>query len=181
MLNPSLKKRNKQLDRLLEYKEQSDYNIEILLQYFVEKEPVVNIPYIRRYWQKITYPPQNIRDWSGAAVFGLDTYKKISQSKIVFNAGVDFTKEYKVNMRNFEVLGCGAHMLSDVGIYPTGFEMGTNFSTYTDIEDCIRKIEALLKDDTKRLSIAKAGNEMIKNQYTKEDQWQKFKAIVESI
>ena len=50
------KTRNKQLDRLLAFKEESNYNIEILLQYFIEKEPVVNIPYIRRHWQKITYP-----------------------------------------------------------------------------------------------------------------------------
>jgi hypothetical protein len=175
------KKRNKQLDRLLEFKEQSDYNVEILLQYFIEKEPVVNIPYIRRYWQKITYPPKSVRTLSGATIFGLDVYKKISQSKIVFNAGVDFSKEFKVNMRNFEVLGCGAHMLSDVGVYPTGFEMGTHFSTYTDIEDCLKKIDRLLKEDTQRLSIAKAGNEMIKNNYTKEQQWQAFQAIVESI
>ncbi|WP_052597854.1 glycosyltransferase [Aureispira sp. CCB-QB1] len=175
------KTRNKQLDRLLEFKQQSDLNIEILLQYRVEKEPVVNIPYIRRFWQKITHPSEMVRQLSGAPIFGLDIYKKISQSKIVFNAGVDFSKEYKVNMRNFEVLGCGAHMLSDIGIYPDGFEMGTHFSTYTDIEDCIQKVEALLKDDAKRLSIAKAGNEMVQTQYTKEKQWQKFQDIVESI
>lgn len=175
------KTRNKQLDRLLEFKEQSDYNIEILLQYRVEKEPVVNIPYIRRFWQKITHPSPKVRQLAGPPIFGLDIYKKISQSKIVFNAGVDFSKEYKVNMRNFEALGCGAHMLSDVGLYPQGFEMGTHFSTYTDIEDCIKKVEILLNNDAKRLSIAKAGNEMVKQTYTKEKQWQQFKKIVASI
>lgn len=175
------KRRNKHLDRLLAFKEQSDLNIELLLQYETEWEPVVNIPYIRRYWQKISHPSPMVRRLAGDPIFGLDIYEKISQSKIVFNAGIDFTKEYKVNMRNFEVLGCGAHMISDVGLYPNGFEMGKHFSTYTDIEDCIKKVERLLKDDDLRLSIAQAGHQMVKQVHTKEKQWEDFQKIVASI
>lgn len=175
------KRRNSQIDRLLELKASSDLNIEILLQYRVEKQPVVNIPYIRRYWQKIVHPDEQVRNLAGPPVFGLEVYKKISQSKIVFNAGVDFTKEHKVNMRNFEVLGCGAHMLSDEGIYPKGFVAGEHFTTYKNMDDCIQKIHQLLEQTEHRKEIAKAGHQMLLNEYTKVQQWEHFQQIIASL
>lgn len=176
----SFKVRNKQLDYLLEFKKKSNLNIELLLQYCIEKKPVVNVPFVRR-WTKITHPPSIVRNLSGDTTYGLDLYEKLSQSKIVFNAGVDFAKQYKANMRNFESLGCGAHMISDEGIYPKGFEAGKHFSTYSNMEDCIEKVNVLLKDNEKRLLMAQAGNEMVKSIYTKEKQWNDFQKIVSTL
>lgn len=175
------KRRNEQLDQLLAFQAESKYRIELHLQYRIEKEPVVNIPYVRRFWQKITHPSPQVRAQAKPAVYGLDLYKKLSQSKLVFNAGVDFSKEYKVNMRNLEVLGCGAHMLSDEGVYPANFKAGKNFSTYKNMPDFFKRLEYLLDHKEERLNIAKAGHQMVTTHYTKEQQWQQFKDLVASL
>lgn len=175
----AFKKRNKFVDRLLEFKlNEPTLNIKVCLQYRIRKEPVVNIPYIRRYWQKIVYPSEQVRLNVDRPTYGLSLYEVLSKSKIVFNAGVDYSGEYKVNMRNFEVLGCGAHMISDRGIYPEGFNMEEHFSTYSSIEECLEKIQFLLKEDDVRTHIAQKGHDFIKNQYTKAQQWQQFQRII---
>lgn len=175
------KRRNEQLDQLLAYQAASKYRIELHLQYRIEKEPVVNIPYVRRYWQKIKHPSELVRSRALPPVYGLDLYEKLGQSKMVFNAGVDFSKQYKVNMRNLEVLGCGAQMLSDEGIYPKYFEAGKHFSTYKNMPDFFQKLEYFLDQSQERMAIAQAGNEMVKAHYNKEQQWQHFQAIVASL
>lgn len=177
----AFKNRNKSLRRLLEFKQKSNLNIEISLQYKIKRQPLINLPFIRRFMHRIISPEIQIRNLAIPPVYGRNLYKKISRSKLVFNAGVDFSGEYKVNMRNFEVLGCGAHLLTDDGIYPDGFEKGVNFSSYKNMDECILKIESLIQDKTKRLEIAKSGHQMITKQYSKEDQWNDFKKIIESL
>jgi hypothetical protein len=175
-------RRNQQLERLLEFKvENPKLNVEIRLQYREKEEILVNIPYIRRFLRKVNFPPPIVRKYSKPPTYGLDLYEALGRSKIVFNAGVDFSGKYKVNMRNFEVLGCGAHLISDEGVYPTGFEAGKHFSTYENMEDCITKIKQLLADDSLRLSIAEEGNKMVKTHYSKEKQWEAFQEIVASL
>ena len=175
-------RRNQQLERLLQFKvENPQLNIEVRLQYREKKQALVNIPYIRRILRKISFPPAIIRKYSRPPIYGLDLYEALGRSKIVFNAGADFSGKYKVNMRNFEALGCGAHLISDEGVYPEGFEAGKHFSTYKNMEDCIIKVKKLLADDSLRLSIAEEGNEMVKIHYTKEKQWEAFQEILASL
>jgi hypothetical protein len=42
-------------------------------------------------------------------------------------------------------------------------------------------IKTLLDDSEKRLSIARAGHEMVSTCYSKETQWKRFEALVASI
>jgi spore maturation protein CgeB len=84
-------------------------------------------------------------------------------------------------MRNFEVLGCGAHMISDKGIYPNHFVPGKHFSTYDSIKDCINKVKSLVGNDTFRIEVANEGNEMIKKNFSKDVQWSEFKRIVSTL
>lgn len=175
----AFKTRNKFIDDLLEFKlSEPERNIKICLQYRLRKEPVVNIPYIRRFWQKTVYPSERVLANVDPPTYGLSLYEVLSKSKIVFNAGVDYSGKYKVNMRNFEVLGCGAHMISDRGIYPEGFKMDEHFSTYGSTEECLEKIKSLLEDESLRRRIAQAGNAFITKNYTKEQQWQQFQNII---
>ena len=178
----AFKKRNESVERLLKFRNDNpQFNIKIRLQYRKETAPVVNIPYIRRYWHKTVYPPKHIRKSRDLPTYGLDLYNDLSRSKIVFNAGVDFTKNHKVNMRNFEVLGCGAHMLTDEGIYPDNFVAGQHFTTYKNIDDCIVKIKELLDNDEHRVAIANQGNEMVRTFHNKQVQWENFQKIVSSL
>lgn len=177
----AFKNRNEHIRKLIDFKQKSNLNIEIALQYQTKKGPLVNIPYVRRYLKKIVYPSKIVRQSSVSPLYGLDLYSKISKSKIVFNAGVDFSKNYKVNMRNFEVMGCGAHLISDKGIYPDGFKANENFTYYNNIEECIEKVTYLIKNKNERLKIAEMGTEMVKKKYSKNIQWENFKKIVESL
>jgi hypothetical protein len=177
----SFKNRNEHLRKLIQFKQNSNLTIQFALQYTEKKEPVVNIPYIRRYLKKTVYPEKLIRSLSIPPLYGLDLYEKIAKSKIVFNAGVDFTKNYKVNMRNFEALGCGAHLISDEGIYSAGFEANKNFTTYHAIEEAIEKIKDLLENETQRIDMARRGHEMIKTTFSKETQWINFQKIIETL
>lgn len=172
------KQRNELIDKLLNFKAKSNLNIEIALQYKLERVPV-NVPFFWRYFKK-TEPNKLVRN-SAKPLYGIDLYKKISQSKIVFNAGVDFSKEYKVNMRNFEVLGNGAHLLTDNGIYPEHFESNKHFTTYNSFDECAEKINFLIKNPETRLEIASNGNKMIKKDYSKENQWKEFQRIVSEV
>jgi hypothetical protein len=171
--------RNKHIDTLVEFKKKSNLNIEIALQYNVK-----TIPYPKRILNRFmtkTIPGQSVQDNTIDPLYGIELYEKISKSKLVFNAGVDFSKNHKVNMRNFEVLGCGAHMISDKGIYPNHFVPGKHFSTYDSIKDCINKVKSLVGNDTFRIEVANEGNEMIKKNFSKDVQWSEFKRIVSTL
>lgn len=173
--------RNLLINQLMDFKLTSDYTIKIHLMCQVIKEPILNIPYIRRKFQKVVFPPANIGKHKNDALFGASLYKRISSSKIVINAGVDFSGKYKVNMRNFESMGCGAMLLSDRGIYPDGFVEGENYVAYDNFDDLIKKATYYLEHEEERAAIAKKGNEMINKIYSKENQWKTFVEICESI
>jgi hypothetical protein len=175
-------RRNRQLEQLLEFKlDNPQFNIQLCLQYRLKEKLYVNIPLIRRYLRKVEFPPAIVWKNSETPVYGRSVYEKIGNSKIVFNAGVDFSENYKVNMRNFETLGCGAHMISDVGVYPDHFEMNQHFSTYKNMDECLIKVKELLSNNSLRESIAQEGHQLLKEEYSKEKQWHAFQKIVESL
>ena len=175
------KRRNELIDLLIDFKSKSDFNIELALQYNLEKKH--HYPFSRPtrfkklFGAKIINPSLDVRKNTISPLYGLDLYEKIASSKIVFNAAVDFSGQHKVNMRNFETVGLGAHLLSDEGIYPDFFKEGTNFSTYSDFNNFKSKVNYLLEHTAERESMALAGNEMVKKKYSKEKQWQRFQEI----
>jgi spore maturation protein CgeB len=175
----SFQERNKHINRLLEFKKRSKLNIQISLQYNIK-----TVPYPRRFLRKFmttTFPRPSVQENSISPLYGVDLYDKLANSKVVFNAGVDFSKNYKVNMRNFEVLGCGAHMISDDGIYPDNFKSNQHYSTYSNMEECIERVHELMKDDNGRIEMAKNGKSMIKKNYNKTIQWDRFQEIIASL
>jgi spore maturation protein CgeB len=89
--------------------------------------------------------------------------------------------DYRVNMRIFEALGCGAHMLSDEGIYPDGLKAGEHFSMYKDVAELEEKILYLLQHEQERKQVANAGSVVLRTNYSKEQQWQQFQQLVEQI
>lgn len=176
-------KRNALMDRLMEYKLQSNHNIRLHLLCQVVHKQVVNIPLLRRYitFKKRVFPSSLIWDHHDPPLFGAAAYEAISRSKIVINAAVDFSGKYKVNMRNFETTGCGAMLLTDKGIYPDGFVDGQHYVSYNQYDDLIEKMEHYLSHESERRQIAEQGHEMVRTIYSKENQWQDFLEICASI
>lgn len=122
--------------------------------------------------------PKDIRAVSHQSVFGRDMYALISKSKIVLNGAGDMEGEDRGNMRCFESMGCGSLLFSDEGVYPEGMVGGNTLITYRYPADVVSQLNELLKAPQIISSIAGAGYKMIRNRYSKEQQWSAFKALV---
>jgi hypothetical protein len=125
--------------------------------------------------------PPAIRAISEEPKFGLDYYEVLSTAKIVLNGSIDMAGKDRGNMRCFETLGAGSLLLSDQGNYLDGMSDSQTIMTYNSPEHAVQQVKALLRSPERRLSIARAGHEMISNSYSKEVQWKRFEALVASI
>lgn len=137
------------------------------------ESPLGLLPPLRKYRQ-----PKDIRVISRAPVFGLDFYSMISKAKIVLNGAIDMAGEYRGNMRCFEALGCGALMISDDGLYPSGFCNGENMLCYTHATEATVLVQTALQNWQKYSQLAKTGNDMVRKTYSKQIQWELFQDLV---
>lgn len=122
--------------------------------------------------------PPTLKTTSRQPVFGLEMYSKLSQAKIVLNPATAIAGQVRGNMRCWEAMGCGSCMLASAGQYPEGFEAGVNFEAYTNTDDLVKKIKHLLADDARRAAIGHAAANMIARVWSKERQWQEFRALL---
>jgi glycosyltransferase involved in cell wall biosynthesis len=125
--------------------------------------------------------PPAIRAITNEPRFGRDYYEVLSMAKIVLNGAIDMSGEDRGNMRCFEALGSASLLLSDEGNYPEGMRDGQTLVTYNSPEQAVTLVRDLLGDSEKRLSIARAGHEMVSTRYSKEVQWKRFEELVSSI
>ena len=65
--------------------------------------------------------------------------------------------------------------------YPEGMDDGETMVTYGSPDDAVEQIRTLLGTPQPRLTIARAGHEMVSTRYSKEAQWKRFEALVASI
>jgi spore maturation protein CgeB len=84
-------------------------------------------------------------------------------------------------MRCFEALGGGALLLSDEGNYPEGMRDGETIATYKSAEHAVSQVKTFLGNEARRGALARAGHDMVSTRYSKEVQWQRFKALVASL
>jgi hypothetical protein len=125
--------------------------------------------------------PPAIRAITQEPIFGRDYYGALSAAKIVLNGSIDMAGADRGNMRCFEALGSGSLLLSDDGYYPKGMRDGQTIVAYNSPEHAVRQVRTLLEASHDRLSIARAGHQMVSTRYSKEVQWQRFEALVASI
>ena len=109
-------------------------------------KPLVDARFLRRIPGLVPYLPKSLRHVTIPSVYGLEMYQLIAKSKVVINAAVDISEQYRGNMRCFEAMGCGAYMLSDAGIYPEGLVPGIHFDTFKDTQDAVSRLRAILND-----------------------------------
>ena len=143
------------------------------LNHFAELPIVKRLPFAKKHRR-----PDVLAGIAQPALFGRDLYKAIGQSKIVLNGAVDMAGSYRGNMRCFESMGCGALMLSDDGNYPPGMVDGETMLTYNKPDDAILLIKKYL-GDPERLTIAQNGCQVVRENYSKQAQWNNFKVLVE--
>ena len=184
-VNGTFNLRNTFIDKLIELKKRTNWNIKIALLYNLKyKKAVFNNKITRRlfkYLNVIEFPKADVRNNSVPPYYGIDIYREISKSKIVFNAAVDFSGKYKVNMRNIETMGCGAHLFSDDGIYPDGLKKEVDFSVYYNYQDFEEKAKYFLDHPEMSKKIAQQGHETVQRIFSKEEQWRKFQEIISKL
>ncbi len=126
----------------------------------------------------VHYLPEQVRRVSGPPVFGVDMYELFGQSKVVFNAAIDMSEQFRGNMRCFEALGCGACMVSDEGIYPEPLTPGVHFVTYRDAADAVAKVETILRAADQGKTMADRGRQAIETTFSKARQWEAFEQLI---
>lgn len=122
--------------------------------------------------------PEAIRKTSTAPTWGRDLYSLLASSKIVFNGAIDMAGEDRGNQRCFETMGCGALLVTDEGRYPPGMVGDETMITYNGQSDVVDVLRNALRDWTTASEIAKNGLDMIRTQYSKDQQWRQFVALL---
>lgn len=91
-------------------------------------------------------------------LYGLEMYKALSHSTIGFNNHGEGAGAYAANVRLFEVTGAGACMLTDAKTnLKNFFEIDKEVVTYSSPDECIEKVEWLLKHPSECAEIAASG------------------------
>ena len=121
--------------------------------------------------------PGEIRRVRAGPLYGRDLYAAIASARIVLNGAIDMAGEDRGNMRCFEAVGCGAVLLTDAGRYPEGFAAGETMVTYASTDDIPGLVERLIADADWANGIAQAGHAMVRNCYSKERQWVRFREL----
>jgi spore maturation protein CgeB len=100
----------------------------------------------------------------GRAMYGI-----LLRSKITINHHIDLAAGYANNMRLYEATGCGALMLLNAtrGLQEL-FADGAEVVTYRDPQDCLQRVESLLRDDARLSRIALAGQRRTLSEHTYE-------------
>ena len=122
--------------------------------------------------------PPAIRAMAQPPAFGRALYTLMSHAKIVLNAAVDMAGDDRGNMRCWEALGAGALLVSDEGNYPEGMRNGETIVTYRTPGDAVDRIAHYLERPDEARSIASAGHAMIRERYSKRNQWLAFQKLV---
>lgn len=99
--------------------------------------------------------------------WGLDMYRILTKSKIVINRHGEVAQGYTNNMRTFEATGCGALLMTEASKnLESFFDPGTEVFSYTSIDDLLKKIDYLLKNEGLRAKIAAAGQSRTHDDHT---------------
>lgn len=94
------------------------------------------------------------------ALFGLDMFQKLRESKVILNIHIDISPESASNMRLFEATGVGSCLLTDwKANLPDLFDSDREVVTYRSDEECLEKVRYLLDHENERQAIAAAGQQ----------------------
>ena len=113
------------------------------------------------YWQTRAIPLLR-RCWQGKALSGAEVSQVVARSKIVLNVLRRQNLPDGVNMRTFEVPGCGGFALSTrtsgaLEVLPEG-QAGAYFS---GMDECRAQIESLLRHDQHRRDAARESHSIV--------------------
>ena len=99
-----------------------------------------------------------LRPFMKPAVYGLEMYQVLKDSKITLNIHADSSPHFASNMRLFETTGVGACLVTDwkENLHEF-FEPDKEVVIYNNADECVEKVKWLLEHPKEREETAKAG------------------------
>ena len=123
---------------------------------------------------------KNLKQKTLEPVFGIEMLSALQNSDIVLNKHIAQAGEYAGNMRIFEATGVGACLLTDNKKNLNDiFDVGKEIIVYNSIDDCINKLNSLLKDPKKCKEIAMAGQARTLKDHSVEQRCKQIVRIIE--
>ena len=113
----------------------------------------------------------HLRRINHGAVFGLDMYQVLADSKITINSHIDIARNQAGNMRLYEATGMGACLVTDwkdnlADIFEDDYEV----VTFKTSEECVEKVNYLIDNDSVRKQIALQGQKKTLEKYNLKQQ-----------
>ena len=113
-------------------------------------------------------------------IFGLEMFKILASSKVVWNHHLEGTGCWAVNMRLFEATGIGSCLLTDwKKNLKDLFEIDEEVVAYRTVEECEEKAIWLLEHPREREEIARAGQRRTLKDHSLESRILKVHGIIE--
>lgn len=160
------------------------YNVTRVLQRVGMPVPVLrSLPILGtvfQWTQKPVYPVnQNLKPYIKPAVFGLDMYQVLKNSRITLNIHADSSPLFASNMRLFEATGIATCMITDWKQNLSDFfEVDKEVVAYKSLDECVDKIQWLLNNPKKCEEIAQSGNARVLREHTYECRAQQLVSII---
>jgi len=120
-----------------------------------------------------------LRPFMRPAIFGLEMFQTLRNSKITLNIHGDNSPRFASNMRLFEATGVGTCLVTDwkenLGEL---FIPDEEVVTYRSVEECIEKVKWLMDYSKEREAIAKAGQDRTLRDHTFTRRAQQLDSII---
>jgi spore maturation protein CgeB len=101
------------------------------------------------------------------ALWGVEMYQTMADSRVVFNCHIDAATRYANNLRLYEVSGAGALLLTDEKEnMPDILTPGKECVTYRTVDECVDLAKYYLSHEPERAAIAAAGRKRIEREHT---------------
>ena len=151
----------------------------------IPKTVISAIPLLNKaaQWQSKPLLPYNrkLKKFMRPAVFGLNMFQTLRDSKIVLNIHADSSPLFASNQRLFETTGVGTCLVSDwkenIGEL---FEPDTEIVTYKTAGECAEKVKWLLNHPEALERIAGAGQARTLRDYTISRRGERLHEIIQS-
>ena len=151
----------------------------------ISKKVISAIPLLNKaaQWQSKPLPSysRKLKKFMRPAVFGLNMFQTLRDSKIVLNIHADSSPLFASNQRLFETTGVGTCLVSDWKENKGElFEPDTEIVTYKTAEECAEKVKWLLNHPETLERIAGAGQARTLRDYTISRRGERLHEIIQS-
>lgn len=120
-----------------------------------------------------------LKPFINSAVFGLEMFQVIKDSRITLNIHADSSPTHASNMRLFETTGVGTCLVTDwKENVDELFEPEKEIVTYKTVEECVEKVQWLLNNQKECREIAKAGQERCLRDHSFEKRAEQLDSII---